>query len=143
MAWDDKAFCARVKARCAELGRSVRSVLIEAGVTLDLLDKTPSAGRRVDTLEKLAAPLQWDLQQVMGFTVSARISADLMTIALKIVRRALRYLPDPEEDEPKALAIAYNTLLDLQKDGKAIDDTVLATLELSIAHNFGLERRKK
>ena len=143
MAWSDEAFCARVKARCAELGRSVRSVLMEAKLTLDLLEKTPSSGRRIDTLEKLCAPLQWNLQEIMGFTVSIRVSPELMAKAVKIVRRALRHVPSSDEDEAFALSVAYNAILDHQDGGGQIDDNALAMLEASIAAHFGFARRKE
>ena len=143
MAWDEDAFKERVRARCAELGRSVRSVLIEAGVTLDLLGKTPTAGRRVDTLEKLGRPLQWKLRQVMGFTESGRIRVDLMVVACKIVHNALHDMPDVEKDEPAALAVAYNALLDYQDGDEKNDQNPLAMLEAAIAAQFGSAHRHR
>ena len=44
MAWDDEAFKARVKARCRELGKSVRSVLLEGGLDPAYLQKTSVRG---------------------------------------------------------------------------------------------------
>jgi hypothetical protein len=141
VSWDDEALRERIKARAGALGRSVRSVLREAGLTLDFLAKTPAAGRRVDSLAKLGPPLQWNLQQVMGFEVAARVTPELMQQAFKVVRRALRYVPDAEEVEPLAIVVAYNALLGYRERGAQIDEQALAMLEESIAANFGFVKR--
>jgi hypothetical protein len=143
MAWSDDALKARVKARCRELGRSVRSTLLEAGLTPDLFEKPPSAGRRIDTLEKLCGPLEWSLQQVMGFEIAPRISPELMVKLYPLVRRALRNLPDPDQDMPFALATAYNALLAFGEGGAVVDDSALAMLAATIGEEFGATRRRR
>ena len=142
MAWDDEAFKARVKARCRELGNSVRSVLLEGGLDPAYLQKTSVQGRAIETLEKLCVPLQWSLKQILGLPpVHAEVSPELMTKAGKIVRRALRQVPTTDDDEFYALAIAYNALLDLQRNGGQIDDAnAIAMLEASIAAHCGFAR---
>ena len=57
MAWDDEAFKARVKARCRELGKSVRSVLLEGGLDPAYLQKTSVQGRAIETLRKALRPV--------------------------------------------------------------------------------------
>ena len=142
MAWDDEAFKARVKARCRELEKSVRSVLLEGGLDPAYLQKTSVQGRAIETLEKLCVPLQWSLKQILGLPpVHAEVSPELMTKAGKIVRRALRQVPTTDDDEFYALAIAYNALLDLQRNGGQIDDAnAIAMLEASIAAHCGFAR---
>jgi len=118
MAWDDEAFKARVTARCRELGKSVRSVLLEGGLDPAYLQKTSVQGRAIETLEKLCGPLQWSLKQILGLPpVHAEVSSELMTKAGKIVRRGLRQVPTTDDDEFHALTIAYNALLDHQRNG--------------------------
>jgi hypothetical protein len=142
MAWDDEAFKARVKARCRELGKSVRSVLLEGGLDPAYLQKTSVQGRAIETLEKLCVPLQWSLKQILGLPpVHAEVSLELMTKAGKIVRRALRQVPTTDDDEFYALTIAYNALLDHQRNGGQIDDAnAIGMLEATIAAHFGFAR---
>ena len=142
MAWDDEAFKARVTARCRELGKSVRSVLLEGGLDPAYLQKTSVQGRAIETLEKLCGPLQWSLKQILGLPpVHAEVSPELMTKAGKIVRRALSQVSTTDDDEFYALAIAYNALLDLQRNGGQIDDAnAIAMLEASIAAHCGFAR---
>lgn len=71
MPWNDKAFCERVKQRCAELGRNERDVLRKAGLAHDYLLTNPRAGRRVPQLERLAAELDWSLADILGLGPSA------------------------------------------------------------------------
>lgn len=144
MAFSDEELLARIDARCRELGRSRRSILMEAGVAEDLLKKTPTAGRRIDTLEKLCVPLQWTLQEIMGFPkVSADADSELMRMAFKAVRRALRGRPDADEIMPDVVTIAYNALLHHRQDGQALDANALAMLEASIAAQLGFAKRPR
>ncbi len=138
MASSEEEFRARVVARAAELGRSVRSVLIEAGVALDILDKVPTSGRRVDTLAKIAGALQWTLPQLMGFGVLGRISEDIVAHALTSARRGLRQVPDAEEVEAAVVTFALNVLLALRQDGRPIDASALDMLERAIAEAWGV-----
>jgi hypothetical protein len=142
-AWSEEDFRKRVQARAVELGTSVRQILIAAGVALDLLDKRPVSGRRIDTLEKLARACNWSLAELMGHDVFDRISEDLLVEAFKIAREGLRYVADAEDAMPTAVAQVYNVLADRRRDGQVIDDTVRSTLVAAIAAGFGAGRRPR
>ncbi len=129
MRWSDNDFRNRVKARAAELNRSVRSLLLEAKVALDIFEKEPSSGRRIDTLEKIADACGWSLAQVMGFSVFDQIEVELLEIAFQVTHRGLRAMPDREAVFVRALAHVYNTLSARKRDGLPIDETVLSTIE--------------
>ena len=143
MRWSDKAFRERVVARAAELGRSVRSILIEAHVALDIFEKGPTAGRRIDTLEKIADACGWSLAEIMGFQTFERISPELLEQAVKIVRRGLRLVPDAEEAFAPCLAQVYNVLAARRRDGLPIDDSAISTIEAIVAEHWGPGRNKK
>lgn len=65
--WDDAAFRSNVKRLAKERGRSVRDVLISAGVTRNFLftDATAS-GRSTEALMRIARELDVSLDAVMG-----------------------------------------------------------------------------
>jgi DNA-binding Xre family transcriptional regulator len=75
--WSETDFRARCRQRAAELGKSHRKLMAEHGIGHDTLDKTPSAGRRIDTLEKIGIALDWSLAEVLGFDVPGKISLHL------------------------------------------------------------------
>lgn len=133
MAWSEEQFRARVVERAAELGRSVRSVLLEAGVALDILDKVPTSGRRVDTLEKIARALGWSLSQMMGFDDVARVTGEIMDQVLAITRRILRHHTDADEAEGTVSAMVLNAIQDYRRDGHLLDARAGAMLEAAIA----------
>jgi hypothetical protein len=109
----DEQIKARVAARCAALGKSLRGVLSEAGLSHETLEKPPTAGRRLDTLQKLAHALNWSLADLLGFT---RIEPALLHAALQIVRRALKHIPEDDAAFSEAAARIYNILADTYPD---------------------------
>ena len=143
MAWDEAKFRERVKNRAREIDRSVRSVLMEAGVALDILEKVPIVGRRVDTIEKIAHALGWDgIEELMGFEIRAK--EDVMRQAYTIADRALRGVMDREDAMAVALTLAYNVLLRQQRDGRPIDDPgIVSTLQQSIVEALGSAARRR
>lgn len=134
---------ARVERRAAELNRSVRSVLIEAGLSLDILYRERDRSHKIDTLQKLAGALGWSLPQILGFDVLA-VPPDLVAAALRCVQRALQPLPATPGTETvfvEAFTAALNTLLQHRFEGRAIDENMLATLETTLAQVWGRSGR--
>ena len=134
---------ARVESRAAELGRSVRSVLIEAGVSRDILYRERSDSHKVDTLQKIAAALGWSLPQIMGFDVLGSIPRDILAAALRVANGALRNIDYTEDDFIDALLVAQNLLLKRRYMGAATDDAMLATLEQTIAEAYAAAAQRR
>lgn len=131
-AWSESAFRARLVARAAELGKPLRVLLAEGGIAHDTIDKIPSSGRRIDTLEKIAAALQWSLAEVMGFNVLGRISLELSQMAFAAAERVIARLPRALQQREKLIAAhahIYDVLVDRQRDGQPIDEATLSACE--------------
>jgi uncharacterized small protein (DUF1192 family) len=78
MAWNDRVFRDIVARRATEIGKSQAQVLSEAGVSKNWF--SPSDGRRIVTLERLLAPLEWEpddlfaaISAAFGWEASATI----------------------------------------------------------------------
>ena len=95
MPWSEEAFQIRVKARCRQLNRSLRSVLAEADLSLDTFQKPPALGRRVDTLAKLAVVLDWSIGEISG-EPSDKIDPELLVEAFGVTKEGW---PDAPSDE--------------------------------------------
>jgi transcriptional regulator with XRE-family HTH domain len=66
--WSDEKFRARVTARAAELGLSLKEVLARAGVAEDYLRRKPGKqGRGVLNIEAIARACNWTIAQALGF----------------------------------------------------------------------------
>lgn len=132
MAWSEEAFRARLVARAAELGKSLRVLLGEAGIGHDTIDKLPASGRRIDTLEKVATAFGWSLAEVMGFNVLGRIDLELSQKAFAAAERVIERLPrgaHTREYLVAAHAYIYDALAVRQRDGRPIDDATLTAYE--------------
>jgi len=64
--WSEDEFRARVEAKAAELGTTVRDIMREAGLAEDTLNKSPSQGRRIDTIFKIAAAAKMTKEEALG-----------------------------------------------------------------------------
>lgn len=120
--WSDKEFRERVSRRARALGKSKRQVCIEAGIALDTLEKIPTSGRRIDTLSKLAAALDWSLAEIMGHPAGERVTAELLGRAFAIAKRGL----GRNDDQGRLIgttARVYNLLADRRRAGLPLDDT--------------------
>ena len=130
MDWSEEAFQARVRARAAELGASIDTLLIEAGLSRDTLDHTPTTGRRIDTLEKLARSCRWSLAELMGF---ARISPELLRQAFATADKIMSLLgfrPDGRDTAIFELATEiYDLLVICEHRGTPFTDLELRILE--------------
>jgi hypothetical protein len=136
--WDDEGFRRRVTERAKQIGKSVRQVLSEAGMAHDTL-KVPSGGRRIDTLDRLAAALDWTLPEIMGFTPE-RVTKDLLMRSAQIARRALRYVQYDDDVLYDVAAHVYNVLADRQRAGQPIDEQATSSLAAYIAEQWRTAR---
>jgi hypothetical protein len=96
MPWSDTEFKTRVAERCKVLGKTMRQILEDAGISHDTLDKVPAWGRRIDTLEKLGGALGWSLAEIMGHAMQ-RVTPALLKQAFDTAHRALRYVQHDED----------------------------------------------
>jgi hypothetical protein len=111
----------RVEQRAGELGRSVRSIMREAGLDVGLIYRNRIASPKIDTLQKIAAAAGLTLPQIMGFDVLGRVPREVVAQALRCANRALRSTDPREEDLISALQIALNMLLTHRQMGYPID----------------------
>jgi hypothetical protein len=146
MSSSDEEMKARVAARCAELGKSLRGALSEAGLSHETLEKTPAAGRRLDTLEKLARVLDWSLADLLGLEVIARLEPGLLHTALQVVRSSLPHIPEIDPVFSEMVALAYNILADGHPDPQQPPgEEVIANMTRTIAKiwtNNQFQRRR-
>jgi lambda repressor-like predicted transcriptional regulator len=137
MGWSDETFKTRVKARAKVLGRSMRQVLADAGMSPDTLEKVPTTGRRIDTLEKIGEALDWSLPQVLGLEpLSNEVTPELMQLALDAAALGLRYVPDRDKVKAEVIARVYNVLADMQRDGLPVNEETAKTLGYHIARTW-------
>lgn len=142
--WSDEAMKERAVARCAELGKSLRAALTEAGLSHETLDKTPAAGRRIDTLEKLAGALNWTLAELMGLEVVARVTPELFHAALMVAHTALPHLKWEDPALSEIAARTYNILATNFPDPqKPPDPATLATQAQTIASLWSANQHRK
>ncbi|MBV8121803.1 MAG: hypothetical protein JO081_17905 [Alphaproteobacteria bacterium] len=135
MPWSAEQLRDRVKTRAVELGRSVRSLLGDAGLPLDLLHKRTVAGHRIDTLERLAKACDWTLLQLLGFEdVSVRINPEIAAQAYRITEQGLARVPDAEELWLVVFCEMYNELAAARLEGVTIDEPTAARL---VAGRYG------
>jgi hypothetical protein len=126
--WSEEQFKARITARAAELDQPLRKLLAKVGLGHDTIDKLPSSGRRIDTLERIAEALQWSLAEVMGFNVLGGISIELSERAFVAAERALELLPSAARTRGNLVAAhahLYDRLAARQRDGRPITDEIV------------------
>lgn len=114
--------------RAAELGKTLRTLLAEAGLGHDTVDKIPAVGRRIDTLEKIAVAFNWSLAEVMGFSLLGRISRPLSKLAWGSARRVLSHLPRAAQTDDHLMdlhASVYDLLAERESAGLSMDPDVL------------------
>jgi hypothetical protein len=135
--WSEEALRARLEARAAELGdKPLRQLLIEGGLGHDTLDKVPSGSRQVSTLEKMAAAVDWTLPEVMGFGVFTGLSAELSEKAFVVAERVLERAPAEVRTRQNLILLharVYNALAARERDGRPVDDEILAAFEEMLA----------
>jgi hypothetical protein len=137
MEWNEENFKERVTERARELNKSLRSVLISAGLAHETFQKVPVQGRRVDTLIKLAKALDWTLADIMGWEMIGRVDVELLILSYKTAVRGMRYVSNPtKEAELEVTARIYNVLADRQRAGETIDQNVLDGLAAYVASEW-------
>ena len=124
--------------RARELGRPLSTLLRNAGFSEDLVRKRPSAGRRLDSLEKIATALNWTLPQLLGIVDGGRRAVELdpktLRTALLLADRILR-TTQPASDRKELLAElvseAYGAILALEQDrpGSSTSAETLSVLD--------------
>jgi hypothetical protein len=132
VAWSEDELKKRIEARAAELGVPLRKLLADAGIAHDTMDKAPASGRRVDTLERVAAALRWTLADVMGFNMLGRISRELSAKAFASAERIIAHLPSDAQTRENLIQIhadIYDALVARQRDGRPFDDETLRAYE--------------
>lgn len=135
--WSEAALKGRLKARAAELGKPLRQLLAEAGVGHDTIDKVPAAGRRIDTLEKLARACEWSLEEIMGFSMLGRISLELSQMAFTTAERVLARLPREAQTRERLIAFhayIYDALSACRREGRPLDAATLTAYEQILIH---------
>jgi hypothetical protein len=111
--WSDDEFCARVVKRCAELQKSQRDVLKEAGVAHDYLQTDPAHGRRIDRVARVAEALDWSLPEILGIKPpAAQIDPNLALIAAEAACEATQEKIRLLSRYVEVLTAMYNHLLD-------------------------------
>jgi hypothetical protein len=136
MNWSEEAFRARLDARADELGRPLRQLLIEGGLGHDTVEKIPANSRLVSTLEKIAAAVGWTLPEVMGFGVLTGLSVELSEMAWDAAERVLERAPAEARTRRTLVMLharLYDALAARQRDGRPIDDEILAAYEEMLA----------
>ena len=136
MRWSDDAFRARIARRASEIGKTLRQVLKEAGIAHDAIEKIPVSGRRVDTLERLAAALDWSLAQVMGYDPSPWVTPELLKMATQVTRQALRSHPHDDDTAIEITARVYNVLAARQRDGVPTTEETLQAIAAYISSEW-------
>lgn len=122
--WSDESFCERVAKRCAELGKSQRAVLKEAQCAHDYLQTTPTHGRRIDRIGRIAAVLELDVRDVLGLpAMNGQIDVNLLLIAYQVAKEAMQHLQSPDDGLfVHAQASVYNLLVERQDAGDDVRD---------------------
>jgi transcriptional regulator with XRE-family HTH domain len=134
MTWSDDNFRRRVAERAKALGKSLKQVAEDAGISPDTLEKIPANGRRIDTLEKLAGALGWTLGEIIGY--EHRVSVELLGAAFKVARTALRNAKHDETALIEVTAWVYNALTERHlRDGRPLDE-ITATLIAYISNEW-------
>jgi hypothetical protein len=139
--WSEETLRARLAARAAEMGKTVRAVLTEGGLSHDTIDKPVRRGRRIDTLVKIAAAFRLDLGDLLGVSHSPipnPISAPLLQMAYSVARRAfaseLKSIPD--EQLMLITARIYDVLAARRRNTQVIDENVLSTMVAMLASEY-------
>ena len=119
----------RVERRAAELGRSVRSLMRDADVTVDILYRAERAqSPKINTLQKIANATGLTLPQILGFEDPAKINSDVIEIAVHCCYRAARGEVLEEKRLSRMLDAALNLLLAHRQRGFEIDDPATIAL---------------
>lgn len=122
--WSDESFCERVAKRCAELGRSQRAVLKEAQCAHDYLQTTPTHGRRIDRIGRIAEVLELDVHDILGLPVmNGQIDRELALIAYQTTRDAMLRVQSVDDDNfVDTMIQIYNALLRRRTEGHDVRD---------------------
>jgi hypothetical protein len=132
MAWSEEEFRKRIEGRAEEFGAPLRKLLADAGIAHDTIDKVPTSGRRIDTLERIAAALRWTLPDVMGFNMLGRISRELSAKAFVSAERVLAHLSSDAQTRENLVQLhadIYDALAARHRAGRPFDDETLRAWE--------------
>lgn len=127
----------RVERRAAELGRTVKSLLQEAGVSPDLLYRPRISSPKVDTLTKIAGAAGMSLGEILGIEIpnlenGQAMPPDLVAYAIKLAQLKLPNEPADSDLFIDAVSIALNILILHRRRSREIDKTLAQTLEIVI-----------
>jgi lambda repressor-like predicted transcriptional regulator len=139
-AYSDDRFRARIVARCAEIGISQKEVSKRAGVSHDFLHIQPSYGRRIDSIERVAAAVGWDLATALELSDS--VTEELVEKTFVVYRAATRDWSDPVPvaEEARLWTVIYRVLAARKKTGRPTDEAVLEAIAEIIAENHRMRR---
>lgn len=117
--WSDQSFCVRVAERCKALGKSQRSVLREAQCAHDYLQTTPTHGRRIDRIVRIAEVLELGI----GDILDGDAELSLMLVAYRAAQRAMENLQAPDDVAfVETMTTVYNRLLARRAQGHDVHD---------------------
>lgn len=137
--WSEEEFRSRVERRAVDLGRSLRSVMRQAGLSEDYLKRPAQSGRRIDNLARIAVALDWSLAEVLGIEFAAPmlvLDVDILERALFVAIMAIGdnvpFGPEWRKVVARASARAYDLLIELaaagfSTDGEAALEMIAAT----------------
>lgn len=135
--WSEEAFRARVRARAKELNRPLAQALERAELGHDTLLREPK-GRRVDSLERLAVALDWELADIMGFR-QQRTNHRLLRLAADAADEVLAKLPQHARTRDRLIKIQadiYDTLVLVTPEGTEPPRLVVVTCIETLAGAF-------
>lgn len=121
--WSDQSFCVRVAERCKALGKSQRSVLREAQCAHDYLQTTPTHGRRIDRIVRIAEVLELGIGDILGVPMNGDAELSLMLVAYRAAQRAMENLQAPDDVAfVETMTTVYNRLLARRAQGHDVHD---------------------
>lgn len=126
--WSDEDFRHRVARICKELGRTVTSVLEDAGLAHDYLQpprKTPkNGGRRINCVWDLANALSCHPGDLLGLPMmNEQIDRDLAVLAYQTARDAMQRVQNVDDENfVDTMLQIYNALLRRRSEGHDVRD---------------------
>lgn len=133
--WFEAAFRARITTRAEELQLSLRSVLLDAGLSPETLDKPPVGARRIETLERLAGALDWSLAEIMGLAPPS-VDGETLELAFLAAERVTQLTRRPDLERRLFCQLAagfYNTIATRRRDGQTVDSEVIELMAQAVA----------
>ena len=144
--WDEEAFQARVTARLAELGLTRNSAL--KGIdprSVDLLRRKEGRGRRIDSLMKIAAALDWTLAEALGIQADPAVDPFILEMAIAVAQeqipRRLLGRANPEA-VARTAALAYDFLAQRAQRGEPVRDLADAIDQARALVRYEQNRRR-